>query len=56
MQIPAVLDTLGLALAGCLPDLPDRVRKAFALLGAVELGLPLERLLLFLPAPRGATS
>lgn len=56
MQIPAVLDTLGLALAGCLLDLPDRVCKAFALLGSAELGLPLEWLLLFLAAPRGATS
>lgn len=42
MQTPAVLDTLGLTLARCFLDPPDRVGKAFTLLWTAELELPLE--------------
>lgn len=42
MQTPAVLDKLGLALAGCPLFLPDCVCKIFAFLDAMELGMPLQ--------------
>lgn len=42
MQTPAVLDEPSSASAYCLLSPPDRVCKAFALLGSLELGMPLE--------------
>lgn len=46
MQTPAALEILGLALAWCLLDPPACICEVLALLGATELEMPQEWLLL----------